>query len=229
MGSSGLIIHRYSVPCALTWDIIITGMRNSWESWEKGDSEYQESDVWHDEWFALGDNDKALAKRLTKIGDDHGKYLRQLPIAMDISAPEYWWKEFDTYKIGTTANSTSMMHTLGKHPFDESMFCFDGVHHGTEKFLIGFLNTVRDVWIASGKRKPSPEWRALLQVVPNSWIYRRAVTLNYQVLRNMYKVRKHHRLQEWRDFCAWIETLPHSDLITVENDVQKERRESKRD
>lgn len=216
-----LIIHRYSGATADYWAIVIEGVRNSWESWEKGDSHFTNQETLDcgtrdalQTGYYIGMNDRALCQRLVKAGNDHGKFLRQIPLALDLSAPEYWWKEFDQYKIGTTTNSTSMMHILGKQPFDESMFCFEDIQRGYIDMLIEQLNLLRDHWIDTGKRKSSREWRAMLQGTPNSWIYRRATTLNYQVLASMYHSRKNHKLSEWRQFCEWIKTLPYSELIT---------------
>lgn len=191
--------------------LIIRGMRNSWESWEKSDS-------FLDEWgyFTLGEKDKELALRLVLIGDDHGKWLRQVQVVAEIKAPEYFWKEFDTYKIGTTANSTSMMHTLGKEPFTVENICLDDVWEYDRIDYLDLLNTMREKWIKAGKKKATKEWRALLQVTGGGWLYTRTVSLNYQVLRHMYHARKNHRLSEWHEFCRWIEQLPYSLFITKE-------------
>lgn len=192
----------------------LRGMRNSWESWDKMDSrEYFDRDR-EKVVFDFGDADKKLAMSLVKAGSDHAKFMRQILVSVDIIAPEYWWKEADTYKVGSVANSTSMMHTLGKHPFDESYFSMEDMKESTKSNIINLLNVLRDEWIESGKKKPSPEWRAMNQAIPISFNYRRTFTFNYAGLRAMYHARKRHRLSEWQDFCAWCETLPHSELIT---------------
>jgi hypothetical protein len=215
-----IIVHGYEPPSATTWYFVINGMRNSWESWERGDSEYDEpGNDWTLPAFYLGDADKNLAQRLTKTGADHGKYLRQLPVVIDITAPAYFWREFDTYHIGVTSNSTSQMHTLGKHPFNASMFCFEDVDITPQTQILETLNWLRDRWIDEGGKRKGPDatyWRAMVQAIPDSWMYRRCVSLNYQVLRNMYFVRRNHRLTEWRQWCAWVDSLPYSELITVE-------------
>lgn len=208
-----IIIHSYDVAHS-HMELIVKGMRNSWESWEKGDSYLYDDAI--SESFILGDNDKALALRLIGIGDDHGKYLRQIPIAVDITAPEYWWWEFDTYKIGTTANSTSSMHTLGKRPIDDTMLSIEDVDQEDVEEYLALINRVRDKWVASGKKKATKEWRALVQLSPRGLLFRRTVTMNYQVLRHMYHARKHHRLDEWHTFCKWVEELPYADLIVTE-------------
>lgn len=214
-----LEIVRYEGPSDGQWLLTIGGMRNSWESWEKGDSDLRDFTFSWD--FVLGENDKALALKLVKAGADHGKFMRQLPVIVDIKAPNYWWREFDTYRIGIeasdiTQNSTSMMHVLGKEEFKQEHFCFEDMPQEATEQLLSLLNTLRDRWIAAGKRKgpEQKEWRAMLQAIPDSWIYQRTVSLNYQVLRAIYHSRKNHRLSEWRTFCTWIEGLENSFLIT---------------
>jgi hypothetical protein len=188
----------------------IRGMRNSWESWGKSDSYYPQ-----DNEFLIGPEDYKLAYKLSKAGADHGKYLRQILISVDIIAPEYWWKEADTYKVGTVANSTSMMHKLGARELTVDDFSFDNHDDGAVWAYLGLINHVRESWIKSGKKKPSPEWRLMNQLTAISFNYRRTFTANYQVLKSMYHSRKNHRLQEWHDFAEWVETLPYSELITI--------------
>jgi hypothetical protein len=186
----------------------LRGMRNSWESWDKSDS--------GEDWgFKIGPNDLKLAKTLSKAGADHGKFLRQILISVDIIAPEYWWKEADTYKVGTVANSTSMMHTLGKGEITADMFSFEDVPDMYIDAYLKLLNDLRESWVESGKKKPSPEWRAMNQLTAIGFNYRRTFTANYQVLKSMYHSRKNHRLSEWHDFADWVETLPYSELITL--------------
>jgi hypothetical protein len=173
-------------------------MRNSWESHNKSDSEIG----------ILGDADLSLAKKLINAGPSHAKFLRQLPVIFDLEAPNYFWREFDTYHIGVTMNSTSQMHTLGKVPFNADMFDLDPEYYTPERTerLLSFLNEARDTWIADGKKK-GPEqrsWRAMVQSIPDSWLYRRTVSLNYQVLATMIEQRQNHRLSEWRFFCLYV-------------------------
>jgi hypothetical protein len=223
---SGLTIVGHVGPSPAQWDMTIRGMRNSWESHEKSDSfididEYDRHPSPPS--FFFGPADLKLALNLAKLGADHGKYLRMLPVIVDIKAAGYWWREFDTYRVGVEAsdivqNSTSMMHVLGKEPFSSEMFCFEGVLGRDVERIIDHLNYLRDEWIAAGKRK-GPEietWRALQQAIPYGWLYQRTVSFNYQVLRSIYHARKNHRLAEWRDFCGWIATLEHSELLTGE-------------
>lgn len=211
---SGLTIVGCVTPSPAQWDIVIRGMRNSWESWEKGDSELTADS------YTFGRADRDLALRLAKLGSDHGKYLRQLPVIVEIKAPGYWWREFDTYRIGVeasdiTQNSTSMMHTLGREEVHESMFCFDDPESEAARATMAAVEAARQRWIGAGKRKgpEATEWRQLQQVVPYAWLYLRTVSFNYQVLRSIYYARKNHRLAEWRDFCAWIVSLPNSELL----------------
>jgi hypothetical protein len=195
----------------------IRGMRNSWESWDKSDSvevvAYENYTPYLK--FEMGKEDHALALKLSKAGNDHAKYLRQILVGVDIIAPEYWWKEADTYKVGTVANSTSMMHTLGKRPLTINDFSIEDVPFESLEVYIDLINSLREKWIESGKKKPSTEWRAMNQLTSISFNYRRTFTCNYQVLKSMYHSRKNHRLQEWRDFAKWVESLPYSELITL--------------
>lgn len=215
---SGLTIEDYVAPSPAQWDMVIRGMRNSWESWGKGDSSLVNGE------FNFGTADRELAQRLAKLGADHGKYLRQLPVVVEIKAPGYWWREFDTYRIGVeasdiTQNSTSMMHMLGRDPVDASMFYFEDPESESAKSIIAGVHAAREAWIEAGKRK-GPEataWRLLQQSVPYAWLYLRTVSFNYQVLRSIYHSRKNHRLAEWRSFCEWVTTLPNSELLTHEN------------
>lgn len=191
------------------WLNAIYGMRNSWESWDKSDSR-----VLPNGRFNMGDNDFELALKLSRAGSSHAKFLRQIFVSMVITAPEYWWREYATYKVGTVENSTSQMHKLGSRFVTVRDFSFDDPDDPFNIETVERVNRLIEAWWAAGKRKPSPEWRKLLQNIPQSYNYLRTCTLNYQVLKNIYHDRKNHRLQEWRDFCAWIETLPYAELIT---------------
>lgn len=191
------------------WMDALRGMRNSYESWERMDSSENERQ------FVMGEADYKLAWKLTKAGKDHAKYLRQILVSVDIIAPEYFWKEFDTYKVGTTANSTSMMHKLGDKEPDWDMFSFDIMDEDTIEYM-NLFRRVRERWVQAGKIKHSrcPHWRKMNQLCAIAFLYRRTVTMNYAVLQSMYHSRKNHRLSEWHDFCAWVETLPYHELIT---------------
>ena len=228
---------------------IIEGMRNPMNSWRKRDSElYFEGDqdhiytaqYWGDvdlkEKLRLGPNDKTLMKKLAKAGTDHRKFMRMMPVYVRITAPLYWWKEFDTYKVGTVANSCSTMHKIQAKEF--KLYDFSTEHMLPESIeninnIIDSLNAARDLYLAYDEARnyyakkslliPSKKqlWWQLIQLLPSSYNQTRNVMLNYEVLHNIYHARKNHKLDEWREFCKWIETLEFSFLITGE-DVLKE-------
>jgi hypothetical protein len=190
----------------------LRGMRNPLNSWDKYDSEwdgYGEADG-----FSIGDNDLNLAQRLIKAGPDHRKFLRQIFVSVDITAPLYWWKEFDTYKVATVSNSCSTMHTIHKKEFtiddfshehlvDENMWLLDDI--------IRRLNTCRAIFI---KDKNKREWWQMIQLLPSSYNQNRTVTLNYETLRNIYGSRRNHKLDEWSiGFMTWIDSLPYSEEL----------------
>jgi hypothetical protein len=202
------------------WGAAIRGMRNPLNSWEKSDSDWEfveDPSIINpnDEVkFVLGENDLALAKKLAAGGPTHGKYLRMITVYLDITAPLYWWKEFDTYKVGTVANSCSTMHKIHAKEFaledfsHEHMlqFSLDALMH-----TVRIMNLYREEFL---KTKDKQYWWQMIQLLPTSFNQKRTVMLNYEVLRNMYEYRKEHKLNEWREFCAWIETLPYAELIT---------------
>lgn len=187
----------------------IYSARNAMNSWNKSDSRF-ETDT-------MGENDLKLAKQLVKAGTDHSKFMRMITVTCDITAPRYWWAEFDTYKVGTVRNSCSTMHTIHKEPFTAKDFSFDKrtvVVFGNEAGeILKLLNKVRDLYL---KTNDKSYWRTLIQLLPQSYNQRATVQLNYQVLRNMYHARKNHKLDEWKIFCKWVEKLPYSELITEE-------------
>ena len=194
----------------------IIGMRNAMNSWAKIDSSY----TFPDGEFVLGPEDKKLMMKLRNAGTDHRKFMRMIVVYADITAPLYWWKEFDTYKVGTVANSCSTMHKIADKEFTLSDFSHehlsDGEYGNIEllKSIITCLNVARDWFI---KTKDKTWWWQMIQLLPSSYNQKRTVMLNYEVLANIYKSRKNHKLDEWRDFCKWIETLPYSELITGED------------
>ena len=203
------------------WGAAIRGMRNPMNSWDKSDSGWgiiDQIDTGVEPinvpGYVLGENDLALAKKLAAGGPTHGKYLRMITVYLDITAPLYWWKEFDTYKVGTVANSCSTMHKIHAKEFaledfsHEHMlqFSLDALMH-----TVRILNLYREEFL---KTKDKKYWWQMIQLLPTSFNQKRTVMLNYEVLRNMYESRKEHKLNEWREFCAWIETLPYAELIT---------------
>ena len=205
----------------------INGMRNPMNSWEKGDSYY----VWpDDEEFHIGPNDHDLMMKLRNAGTDHRKFMRMIVVYANIIAPLYWWKEFDTYKVGTVANSCSTMHKIADKEFTLDDFSCEHLYQETYdlfRLTVDHLNKVRDIYLNGGVLrvgeapawfgpKDKEIWWQMIQLLPSSYNQKRTVMLNYEVLANMYESRKNHKLDEWRDFCKWVETLPHSELITGE-------------
>ncbi len=216
------------------WEAAIRGMRNPLESWEKSDSDVcTQKDCVYCKFFlndgmcqkteiggtVIGDADFALMKKLATSGTDHAKYLRMITVTTDIVAPLYWWKEMDTYKIGTVSNSCSTMHKIHAKEFTLDDFSHEHLWSTARMQLevtIGVLNNFRDAFNhpnAEGQYKKDCWWQ-MIQLLPSSYNQRRTVQLNYAVLRNIYHARKSHKLDEWRGFCEWIEDLPYGELIT---------------
>lgn len=192
------------------WEAAIRGMRNPLNSWDKSDSRLQENS----NRLEVGVNDLDLMKRLAANGAVHAKYRRMITVTCDIVAPLYWWKEFDTYKVGTVANSCSTMHKIHAKKFDRSDFSTEHLIHRMKEVLdvtIANLNACRGNFLET---KDKTWWWQMIQLLPSSYNQRRTVQMNYEVLANMYRWRKDHKLDEWREFCTWIETLPCSELIT---------------
>lgn len=199
------------------WDAAIRGMRNPMNSWDKSDSKHwHETIVGHEvERRVVGNADLTLMKKLVKAGSDHGKFMRMINVTMDVTAPLYWWKEWDTYKVGTVANSCSTMHKIADKEFtldDFSTEHLDDVSLDTFNYIIAQLEYDRRLYI---KTKDKKYWWDMIQLLPSSYNQKRTVQLNYAVLRNMYHARRNHKLDEWRDFCSWVESLPYAELITL--------------
>ena len=224
------------------WEAAIRGMRNPMNSWEKSDSG---KIYWNGTWYTLdpvirsyftdygmnlliGPNDLDLMKRLRNAGTDHRKFMRMIDVYVDITAPLYWWKEFDTYKVGTVANSCSTMHKIAakeftlddfscEHLFNEDNGEEDQEHYNLwldhMKSTVIMLNRARERYLETKNKK---YWWLMIQLLPSSYNQKRTIMLNYEVLANMYHSRKNHKLDEWRTFCEWIKTLPYSDIITGE-------------
>ena len=189
----------------------IRGMRNPMNSWDKSDSAFI-GEVGFQSY--IGEDDLSLAKKLAAGGPVHGKFMRMITVYLDITAPLYWWKEFDTYKVGTVANSCSTMHKI--HSFDFTLENFS-YEHMLDSSLAALMHTIRIMNLYREeflKTKDKQYWWQMIQLLPSSYNQKRTVMLNYEVLRNMYTYRKEHKLDEWREFCAWIETLPYAELIT---------------
>ena len=216
------------------WEHAIRGMRNPKNSWDKSDSGYVVNDIEkpYSEWegFSVGPNDKELMQKLCKAGTDHRKFMRMIVVYADITAPLYFWKEFDTYKVGTVANSCSTMHKIHEKEFTLDDFSHEHLLDSSLcelKSIISGLNNMRYDFINFEKlNTPScidkkDYWWQMIQMLPSSYNQKRTVMLNYEVLSNIYKSRRNHKLDEWVEFCKMIETLPHSEFITgkgVENE-----------
>ena len=227
-------IENVVLPSAEQWEAVIRGMRNPMNSWDKMDSEITFNDSpavledAHPQFF-MGEADHELAQKLADSGSVHAKYRRMIPVYLDITAPLYLWKEFDTYKVGTVANSCSTMHKIHTKKFELSDFSCEHLFHNvndTEMWLdidffnvldntIFYLNKARELYLDT---KDKNYWWQMIQLLPSSYNQKRTVMLNYEVLANIYPMRKNHKLDEWRDFCEWIETLPYSQLITKEKE-----------
>ena len=188
----------------------IRGARNPMNSWNRMDSSYN-----RDGDYILGPNDLDLARRLRLAGSDHRKFLRQVFVSADITAPLYWWKEFDTYKIGTVANSTSTMHKIHSKTFELADFSHDHMTQNSLDRFQAFVAYLEEVRLKYIETKDKSHWYDLIQLLPSSYNQMRTVSLNYEVLINIYFARKSHKLTEWHDLCAWIESLPYAaELIT---------------
>lgn len=221
------------------WNAAIRGMRNPMNSWEKSDSywthiENPKTLATAPYQFFLGDNDHDLMMRLAQSGSDHAKFRRMIKVQMDILAPLYWWKEFDTYKVGTVANSCSTMHKIHAKEFTLEDFSCENLIDGpldVLKVQISALNDAREWFLKwdsmSGKdrhhfnhniKSKKDLWWQMIQLLPSSYNQLRTVDLNYEVLHNIYHARKNHKLDEWHTFCEWIEILPYSEIITCEKE-----------
>ena len=196
------------------WDASIRGMRNPLESWEKSDSYWthiedcETGQVAKFEFF-LGEADLKLMQNLAKAGSDHAKYLRMINVTCDITCSLYWWKEADTYGVGVTKNSCSTMHKIHAKEFTLDDFSHEHLHDEAYDALVGVIYTLNDFRRRFVEHKDKNDWWQMIQLLPSSYNQKRTVQLNYAVLWNMYKSRKNHKLDEWREFCKWCESLPY--------------------
>lgn len=218
------------------WEAAVRGMRNPMNSWTKSDSYYESDYDVKNEIdclvFKVGRNDIDLMKRLCNAGTDHRKYLRMITVYCDITAPLYWWKEFDTYKVGTVANSCSTMHKIQAKEFTlddfshEHIFNNETLINSNQQFsstiphqvlcsIINCLNGAREKYLETKDKK---YWWQMIQLLPSSYNQKRTVMMNYEVIANMYKSRKNHKLDEWHTLCDWVKELPYSELITMEDE-----------
>lgn len=191
--------------CVMNLENAMRGARNPLNSWNRMDSFYDENGQ-----YQLGEKDLDLAKRLCRAGSDHRKFIRQIMVSMDVTAPIYWWKEFDTYKVGTVANSTSTMHKIHSKKFSMEDFSTDHMTEETKAHmeqLIGWLEELRGKFLQTNDKA---YWYDMIQLLPSGYNQMRTVTLNYEVLLNIYYARRNHKLEEWHTFCHWIEELPYA-------------------
>ncbi len=208
-----LKVDRISV---MNFENAIRGARNPLNSWARMDSYYDEKGN-----FVLGENDLSLAKKLAKAGSDHRKYLRQIMVSMDITAPLYWWKEFDTYKVGTVANSTSTMHKIQAKEFSREDFSCDRMTEDCLKVLDSVIAYLEGERVRFNETKDKSAWHNMIQLLPSSFNQMRTVTMNYEVLINIYYARKTHKLAEWHTLCDAIRELPYArDLILVKEESE---------
>ena len=220
------------LPSPEQMQFIIEGMRNPMNSWDKSDSHTCRQDgafcmeCEHKNYYCLGENDHSLMQKLSYAGTDHRKFMRMMPVFVRITAPLYWWKEADTYKIGTVANSCSTMHKIQENEFTLDDFSHEHlVKTNLLDIIIDDLNSNRTIYNDydnqsdefKDKFSKKDVWWQMIQLLPSSYNQTRNVMLNYEVLANMYHSRKNHKLDEWREFCKWIENLPYSDLIVMED------------
>ena len=195
----------------------IRGARNPMNSWAKMDSYYDEKGN-----FVLGENDLSLAHRLAVAGSDHRKFLRQIIVSMDITAPFYWWKEFDTYKVGTVANSTSTMHKIQAKEFTRSDFSCEKMSDDALAVLDSVIACLEGNRLQFIETKDKAYWHNMIQLLPTSYNQLRTVTLNYEVLINIYRARRYHKLDEWKILCAEIEKLPYAKELILLREIDDE-------
>ncbi len=204
-----ILLERTSV---MNLENALRGARNPLNSWDKSDSFFDDNGN-----YVLGENDISLGHRLCSAGSDHRKFIRQIFVSVDITAPLYWWKEFDTYKVGTVANSTSTMHKIHSKEFSVDDFSHDHMTPETEsqlKLVVDYLETLRNKFLETKDKK---YWYDMIQFLPSSYNQMRTVTMNYENLTSMYFARRNHKLDEWHTYCDWIKSLPYADdFITFE-------------
>lgn len=201
-------LERFSV---MNFENAMRGARNPLNSWDRMDS-YTENGK-----FIMGPNDLDLAKRLCKAGTDHRKFIRMIFVTVDITAPLYWWKEYDTYKVGTVANSTSTMHKIHSKPFDINDFSTDHMNDKAIKMMHSIIDILEELRLDFVNTKDNTSWYSMIELLPESYNQMRTCTFSYENVANMYYSRKNHKLMEWHTFCEWIESLPYFKELFLEN------------
>lgn len=189
----------------MNFENAIRGARNPMNSWNRMDSYYDEKGN-----FIMGPNDLSLAQRLARAGSDHRKFIRQIFVSVDFTAPLYWWKEYDTYKVATVANSTSTMHKIASKPFELDDFSHDHMNEKALESLKSVIAVLEELRLEYVETKDKSVWYSMIQLLPSSYNQMRTCTLNYETLMNIYYARRTHKLQEWHTLCDWITTLPYA-------------------
>jgi len=198
--------------CAMNFINALRGMRNPLDSWHLNDSSEVGGVV------SVGEKDLDLARRLCKAGSDHRKFMRQILVSVDINAPIYWWKEFDTYKVATVSNSCSTMHTIHKQPITAALFSTDGLSDESRSAFDAFLAYLESLRLRFNESKDAAVWREIILLLPSSFNQKRTITMNYETLLGIYHARKSHKLTEWHVLCDWILTLPYfADITGIEH------------
>ena len=202
-----ILLERTSV---MNLENAMRGARNPMNSWARMDSYYDEEGN-----YILGPNDLDLAKRLRQAGSDHRKFIRQIFVSVDITAPLYWWKEYDTYKVATVANSTSTMHKIHSKPFSLDDFSHDHMTAYALSVMEMVVNELEKIRLRYMETKSKDDWYDMIQLLPSSYNQMRTCTFNYETLVNIYHARKNHKLAEWHEFCDWIRTLPYAKELII--------------
>ncbi len=207
-------IERTSV---VNFDNAMRGARNPLNSWSRYDSYFDENGDFH-----FGENDLSLAKRLCKAGTDHRKFIRMILVTVDVTAPLYWWKEYDTYKVSTVANSTSTMHKIHSKPFELEDFSVDHMNEEGIEAMKKLIETLEDLRLRYLETKDKTLWYTIIQLLPSSYNQMRTCTLNYETLANIYYARKNHKLEEWHTYCDWIKELPYFSELLIQEEAGEE-------
>jgi len=202
-----ILLERTSV---MNIENAVRGARNPMNSWARSDSSYDDRGN-----YILGPNDLDLARRLRKAGSDHRKFIRQIFVSVDITAPLYWWKEYDTYKVATVANSTSTMHKIHSKPFSMDDFSHDHMSEDALAFMRTTVDKLEEIRLRYMEHKSKDDWYDLIQLLPSSYHQMRTCTFNYETLVNIYYARKSHKLEEWHEMCRWIESLPYGRELII--------------
>lgn len=206
-------IERTSV---MNFDNAMRGARNPLNSWARYDSGFDENGN-----FVFGENDLSLAKRLCAAGTDHRKFVRMIMVSVDVTAPMYWWKEYDTYKIATVANSTSTMHKIAAKPFELEDFSVDHMNEEGIQAMEKLIETLEDLRLRYVETKDKELWYTIIQLLPSSYNQMRTCTLNYETLCNIYYARRNHKLEEWHTYCDWIKELPYFSQLFIDNKAEE--------